>query len=61
MPGGSWAPVASQPAAQGMAVMGAARGAYAQRARARVKRPARAVDSRMERVARTAELAGQQR
>eukprot|EP00969_Alexandrium_andersonii_P312840 13822964-Alexandrium_andersonii.AAC.1 len=41
--------------------MGAVCGEYVQRACACVRRPVRAVDSRMERIARTAESAGQQR
>eukprot|EP00969_Alexandrium_andersonii_P013638 595333-Alexandrium_andersonii.AAC.1 len=60
MPGGNWVPVAFQ-AAQSTAPMRAVYAACVQKACACVKRPGRATDSRLERIARAAEVAGQQR
>eukprot|EP00969_Alexandrium_andersonii_P203014 8971582-Alexandrium_andersonii.AAC.1 len=59
-PGGKWEPVASQ-AARSAASMGAVYAACVKKMRACVKKPGRAVGSRLERIARTAEVAGQQR
>eukprot|EP00969_Alexandrium_andersonii_P106651 4704991-Alexandrium_andersonii.AAC.1 len=60
MPSGNWEPVASQ-AARSTASTGAACAACVQKARACVKSPGRTVDSRLERKACAAEVAGQQR
>eukprot|EP00969_Alexandrium_andersonii_P243055 10736244-Alexandrium_andersonii.AAC.1 len=60
MPGGNWVPVAFQ-AVQSTAPMRAVFAACVQKACAYVKRPGRAADSRLERIARAAEVAGQQR
>eukprot|EP00969_Alexandrium_andersonii_P216489 9562041-Alexandrium_andersonii.AAC.1 len=54
LPGGNWGPVASQ-AARSTAPMGAACAACVKKACACVKKPGRAVDSRLERIARAAE------
>eukprot|EP00969_Alexandrium_andersonii_P047031 2063500-Alexandrium_andersonii.AAC.1 len=51
MPGGSWEPVASQ-AARSTAPTRAAYAACVQKACACIKRPGRALDSRLERIAR---------
>eukprot|EP00969_Alexandrium_andersonii_P290140 12824255-Alexandrium_andersonii.AAC.1 len=58
MPGGRWEPVK----VQAMRSTGPLRAVYAacvQKACASVKKPSRAVDSRLERIARAAESAGQ--
>eukprot|EP00969_Alexandrium_andersonii_P020256 884780-Alexandrium_andersonii.AAC.1 len=60
MPGGKWEAVALQ-AKQSTAPMRAVYAACVQKACACVKGPGRAVDSRLEKIARAAETAGQQR
>eukprot|EP00969_Alexandrium_andersonii_P213138 9412096-Alexandrium_andersonii.AAC.1 len=57
MPGGNWEPVALQ-AARSTAPLRAVYTACFQKACGCVKRPGRAVNSRLEKIARTAEVAG---
>eukprot|EP00969_Alexandrium_andersonii_P095731 4228148-Alexandrium_andersonii.AAC.1 len=59
MPGGRWEPVAMQ-ARRSTGPLRAVYAACVQKACACVKRPTRAADSRLERIARAADPAGQQ-